>query len=61
VGRGSGRVFVRPQVRDTALGDLIDAARQRLRQAGMTDDRLGIVESRGVVQPRITLTAPMTA
>lgn len=45
--------------RDTALADLIDAARQRLRQAGMTDEQIGIVESRGVVQPRITLTAPI--
>jgi Cu(I)/Ag(I) efflux system membrane fusion protein len=45
--------------RDTALAELIDAARQRLRQAGMTEGQIRLVESRGAVQPRITLTAPI--
>jgi len=41
------------------LATLIDAARQRLRQAGMSDVQIGDVETRGAVQPRITLTAPI--
>lgn len=43
----------------TDLGTLIDAARQRLRQAGMSDEQIRDVETRGVVQPRITLKAPI--
>ena len=38
--------------------DLADAARQRMRQAGMSDEQIRIVESGDAVQPRITLTAP---
>ena len=47
------------RLRDTDLATLIDAARQRLRQAGMTDEQIRLVESQGSVQPRITLTAPI--
>jgi membrane fusion protein, copper/silver efflux system len=43
----------------TDLATLVDAARQRLRQAGMTDEQIRSVEMRGAVQPRITVTAPI--
>jgi Cu(I)/Ag(I) efflux system membrane fusion protein len=41
------------------LATLVDAARQRLRQAGMSDEQIRDVETRGAVQPRITLTSPI--
>ena len=43
----------------TDLASLVDAAKQRLRQVGMTDDEIRSVESRGTVQPRTTLVAPL--
>jgi Cu(I)/Ag(I) efflux system membrane fusion protein len=42
---------------DTAV--LVDAARQRMRQAGMTDEQIRSVEDSGAVRPRITLRAPI--
>jgi len=42
----------------TDLATLVDAAKQRLRQVGMTDAEIQGVESRGTVQPRTTLAAP---
>lgn len=42
---------------DTAV--LVDAARQRMRQAGMTDEQIRAVEQSGTTQPRITLRAPI--
>ena len=41
------------------LATLVDAARQRMRQAGMTDEQIRGVEERGTLQPRITLRAPI--
>jgi Cu(I)/Ag(I) efflux system membrane fusion protein len=41
------------------LATLVDAARQRLRQAGMSDEQIRDIETRGAVRPRITLTAPI--
>ena len=41
------------------LAPLIDAARARMRQVGMDDAQIALVESRGAVQPRLTLTAPI--
>src|SRR5258706_8686626 len=43
----------------TDLAVLVDGARQRMRQVGMTDDQIGLVEASGKVQPRITLAAPV--
>ena len=37
---------------------LLDAARQRMRLAGMTDDQIRLVESSGKVQSRLTIIAP---
>ncbi|MCM2306716.1 MAG: efflux RND transporter periplasmic adaptor subunit [Sulfuritalea sp.] len=37
---------------------LLDAARQRMRLAGMTDDQISLVESSGRIHPRLTVTAP---
>jgi Cu(I)/Ag(I) efflux system membrane fusion protein len=42
------------------LATLLDAARARMRQAGMTDEQIQLVESTGSTQPRITLTAPIS-
>lgn len=41
------------------LAPLVDAARQRMRQAGMNDAQIRLVESTGRTQPRITLEAPI--
>ena len=41
------------------LATLVDAARQRLRQAGMSAVQIRDVETRGAVQPRTTLTSPI--
>ena len=42
------------------LAPLVDGARQRMRQAGMNDQQIRLVESTGRTQPRITLTAPIS-
>lgn len=42
------------------LAVLVDGARQRMRQVGMNDDQIRLVETSGKVQPRITLTAPIS-
>jgi Cu(I)/Ag(I) efflux system membrane fusion protein len=41
------------------LAVLVDGARQRMRQVGMSDAQIALVESSGRTQPRITLTAPI--
>jgi Cu(I)/Ag(I) efflux system membrane fusion protein len=41
------------------LAALLDGARQRLRQAGMSEEQIQLVEASGKVQPRITLSAPI--
>ncbi|HQS41731.1 MULTISPECIES: efflux RND transporter periplasmic adaptor subunit [unclassified Polaromonas] len=41
------------------LASLVDGARQRMRQAGMSDEQIGRVEASGKTQARITLTAPI--
>jgi Cu(I)/Ag(I) efflux system membrane fusion protein len=48
-------------LRRTAGNDaaLVDAARQRMRQAGMSDVQIAAVESDGRTQARMTLTAPI--
>lgn len=38
---------------------LLDAARQRMRLAGMTDDQIHLIESTGRTHPRLTVTAPI--
>ena len=47
------------RMQGTDLAVLVDGARQRMRQVGMTDDQIGLVEASGKVQPRITLAAPV--
>jgi membrane fusion protein, copper/silver efflux system len=41
------------------LAALVDAARQRMRQAGMNDAQIALVESSGKVQRRFTVVAPI--
>jgi membrane fusion protein, copper/silver efflux system len=41
------------------LASLVDAARQRMRQAGMSEEQIRLVQNSGKTQPRIALTAPM--
>lgn len=41
------------------LATLVDAARQRMRQVGMSEEQVRLVESTGKTQSRITLTAPI--
>jgi Cu(I)/Ag(I) efflux system membrane fusion protein len=41
------------------LAPLVDGARQRMRQVGMDDAQIALVERTGRTQPRITLTSPV--
>ena len=47
------------RMQGTDLATLVDGARQRMRQVGMSDAQIRLVESSGRTQPRITLTAPI--
>lgn len=47
------------RMQGTDLAPLIDAARQRMRQVGMSDEQTRLVESSGKTQARITLTSPI--
>jgi Cu(I)/Ag(I) efflux system membrane fusion protein len=47
------------RMQGTDLASLVDGARQRMRQVGMSDAQIHLVESTGKTQPRITLTAPI--
>lgn len=38
---------------------LIDGARSRMRQAGMSDDQVRLIETSGRIHPRVTLTSPV--
>ena len=42
-----------------SLGGLADAARQRMRLAGMSDEQIRVVDNSGKVQPRVILVAPI--
>jgi Cu(I)/Ag(I) efflux system membrane fusion protein len=47
------------RMQGSELAVLVDGARQRMRQVGMSDEQIRLVESSGRTQPRITLTAPI--
>ncbi|MEY2953743.1 MAG: hypothetical protein RLZZ401_1830 [Pseudomonadota bacterium] len=47
------------RMQGTDLATLVDAARQRMRQVGMSDEQVRLVESSGKTQARISLTAPI--
>ena len=47
------------RMQGTDLGAIVDGARQRMRQVGMSEDQIKLVETTGKSQPRITLTAPV--
>ncbi|MBC7779359.1 MAG: efflux RND transporter periplasmic adaptor subunit [Proteobacteria bacterium] len=47
------------RMRGVDLGGLIDGARQRMRQVGMSEAQVALVETTGRTQPRIALTAPI--
>lgn len=51
--------LVAKQMDGAAGGGLADAAKQRMRLAGMTEDLIRQVESSGKVQPRLTIVAPV--
>ena len=42
-----------------ALGGLADAAAQRMRLAGMSDEQIRTIDARGAVQPRFTIASPI--
>ncbi len=48
------------RMQGTDLAPLVDGARQRMRQVGMSDGQIRLVESSGNTQPRTTLTAPIS-
>ena len=47
------------RMQGTDLAALIDGARQRMRQVGMAEAQIALVESSGQTQPRIMLVAPI--
>ncbi|HUG25382.1 efflux RND transporter periplasmic adaptor subunit [Piscinibacter sp.] len=47
------------RMQGTDLDALVDGARQRMRQVGMSDAQIELVETSGTTQPRITLIAPI--
>jgi len=47
------------RMQGTDLAPLVDGARQRMRQVGMSEAQIALVESSGRTQPRITLFAPI--
>ncbi len=47
------------RMQGTDLAPLVDGARQRMRQVGMSEEQVRLVESSGRTQSRITLTAPI--
>jgi membrane fusion protein, copper/silver efflux system len=47
------------RMQGTDLAVLVDGARQRMRQVGMSDEQIRRVEASGATQPRVTLTAPI--
>ena len=47
------------RMQGTELAALVDAARQRMRQSGIPEAQIALVESSGQTQPRITLLAPI--
>ena len=48
------------RMQGTEMATLVDRARQRMRQAGMNEAQIALVESTGQTQPRITLVAPIS-
>jgi len=50
---------LRTDVDALALGGLADAAAQRMRLAGMSEEQIRAVDARGAVQPRFTITSPI--
>jgi Cu(I)/Ag(I) efflux system membrane fusion protein len=48
------------RMQGTEMATLVDGARQRMRQAGMNEAQIALVESTGQTQPRITLVAPIS-
>ncbi len=47
------------RMQGTDLGSLVDGARQRMRQVGMSEAQIALVEGSGKTQSRITLIAPI--
>ena len=47
------------RMQGTDLASLVDGARQRMRQVGMSGAQIALVDSSGQPQPRITLVAPI--
>ena len=50
---------LRSDVDALALGGLADAAEQRMRLAGMSEEQIRAVDARDAVQPRFTITSPI--
>jgi Cu(I)/Ag(I) efflux system membrane fusion protein len=50
---------LRSDVDALALGGLADAAEQRMRLAGMSEEQIRAVDARGAVQTRFTITSPI--
>jgi Cu(I)/Ag(I) efflux system membrane fusion protein len=47
------------RMQGTDLAPLVDGAHQRMRQVGMSEEQIRLVETSGRTQPRITLVAPI--
>ncbi len=46
------------RMQGTDLASLVDGARQRMRQVGMSEAQIRLVETTGITQPRVILTSP---
>jgi Cu(I)/Ag(I) efflux system membrane fusion protein len=55
----AGGVPVGRGMQGTDVAALVDGARQRMRQVGMSEEQIGLVESSGKTQPRTTISAPI--
>jgi Cu(I)/Ag(I) efflux system membrane fusion protein len=48
------------RMQGTDLASLVDGARQRMRQVGMSEAQIRLVETTGITQPRVILTSPQS-
>ncbi len=48
------------RMQGTDLASLVDGARQRMRQVGMSEVQIRLVETTGITQPRVILTSPQS-
>ena len=59
IGRGTGEFLLGASDAGAPISPhLVDGARQRMRQVGMSEVQIRLVETTGITQPQVTLTSP---